>query len=56
LKEAPPGVIAGLDPAIHRFSIRWMRGSIPRMTVDDSVKAESFKRPNVFIPLTVRKP
>jgi hypothetical protein len=25
-------VIAGLDPAIHLFARRWMRGSSPRIT------------------------
>jgi hypothetical protein len=28
-------VIAGLDPAIHLFARRWMRGSSPRMTKQD---------------------
>jgi hypothetical protein len=36
LTETHPVVIAGLDPAIHLFQRRWMRGSSPRMTVVDS--------------------
>jgi hypothetical protein len=46
------GVIAGLDPAIHPFSIGWMRGSSPRMTKTDSIKTEMHERAD--LPLKAR--
>src|SRR5258708_1700094 len=37
-------VIAGLDPAIHRYEGRWMRGSSPRMTVSSLLTVLTFRR------------
>jgi hypothetical protein len=34
----PCCVIAGLDPAIHGAAARWMSGSRPGMTAEESVK------------------